>query len=89
MTEKIELCPICGEPSRVFTLTDKQGIKHYGIACDGGHNPKEFYDTEAEAISVWNSKVISSKSASLGQQIINGLKEAIEAEQHRKCTICG
>ena len=53
---ELKSCPICGEPSIVFTLTDRQGIKHYGIACNSGHNPKEFYDTEAEAISAWNNE---------------------------------
>ena len=54
---EIKTSPICGEPSCIFILTERNGIERYGIACFGGHLPKEYYDTEAEAIDAWNSGV--------------------------------
>ena len=54
---EIKTSPICGESSCIFTLTERNGIERYGIACFGGHLPKEYYDTEAKAIAAWNSEV--------------------------------
>ena len=54
---ELKPCPICGAPSLVFTMIDNKYRKSYGIACADGHYPKEFYDTEAEAIAAWNNEV--------------------------------
>lgn len=50
-------CPFCGGKAEMLTAESMNGGYLFGIMCNDCRSRGDVYDTEAEAIAAWNSRV--------------------------------
>ena len=56
-TNTLALCPFCGGEAETLTAESMYGGYLFGIMCNDCRSRGDVYDTEAEAIAAWNTRV--------------------------------
>ena len=54
---ELKPCPFCGGEAEMLTAESMHGGYLFGIMCDDCRSRGDVYDTEAEAIAAWNTRV--------------------------------
>ena len=57
MSNELLPCPFCGGKAEILTAESMHGGYLFGIMCNDCCSRGDVYDTEAEAIDAWNTRV--------------------------------
>lgn len=98
-------CPFCGGEAETLTAESMRGGYLFGIMCNDCLSHGDVYDTEAEAITAWNTRAERTcrmtdrgECSECGAYIVrawtevhdfNGDMKRIDLRSHNYCPNCG